>query len=469
MSISNRQTNGKLLILMAFSLGSLAHGQAPATPPATPTPDVSAPAPTQSAPAPTETAAPAQAAPAPSAPAPTADASPAAQTPSATAGSLPPVPPGAAPGSTPGHVTFYAPVPGKKGKTDYVGPKTLVELAPTPMLDEEGRQRQDPDGKPMFNPPVRQQRDKRGNPLFDDDGKPVMQTPDDMGYDDKGKKIHIKNVKPPKTISVSIQRGILTVDGMAGKAGLNYEIQDFKYIYLYAPWVGIAIVSHSPFPGAVEQKDAFDDKTLTVTVDTHKLQLYSDKRLLGKKPEPAYVTVDRNFKLPAQYPVVGYGETLKPPYAWPGSHENAALNGAVAPPPLPANLRPVTLLQPCPPGQMRMPGRTPLPGENLPPQPCVPIQKALPGVGAPKPVDTKPATPAPAPTATPASAPAATTAPDPAVPASAPAATPAPAPAAPAPPPDPVPATPPPVPAETASPATAPASAPAAPATPPNR
>ena len=48
----------------------------------------------------------------------------------------------------------------KKGKQEYTGPTTLVELPPTPMLDEEGNQRQDPDGKLMFNPPVKQQRDK---------------------------------------------------------------------------------------------------------------------------------------------------------------------------------------------------------------------------------------------------------------------------------------------------------------------
>jgi hypothetical protein len=345
------------LILLALSVSTVAHAQSAAVP-APGTPPQTAPAPTSSS---------------------------------------QPLPPGAAPGSTPGHVTFYAPVAGKKNKTEYVGPKTLVELAPTPMLDEEGRQRLDPEGKPMFNPPVRQQRDKRGNPLFDENGKPVMQTPQNMGYDEKGKKIRVKNVKPPKMISVSVQRGILTVDGMAGKAGLNYEIKDLKFIYIYAPWVGIAIVSHSPFPGSVEQKNAFDDKTLTVTVDTHKLQLYSDKRLLGKKPESAFVAVDRSFRLPAQFPVIGYGETLKPPYAWPGSRENAALKGPITPPPLPPSLRPVTLLQPCPPGQMRMPGKTPLPGENLPPQPCVPIQKALPGVGAPKGAESKPAPSATAP------------------------------------------------------------------------
>jgi hypothetical protein len=421
MSISSRQTNGTLAILFALVLSAAARGQVIWTKPGTPAP--ATPASTQPAPVPASTQpqpAPAStdtAAPAPSTPPQPAAAPQTAQNPSPAPTSVSqPLPPGAAPGSTPGHITFYAPIPGKKNKTEYVGPKTLVELAPTPLLDEEGRQRLDPEGKPMFNAPVRQQRDKRGNPLFDENGKPVMQTPGDMGYDEKGKKIHVKNVKPPKMISVSVERGILTVDGLPGKAGLNYEIKDLKYIYLYAPWVGIAIVSHSPFPGAVEQKNAFDDKTLTVTVDTHRLQLYSDKRLLGKKPESAFVAVDRSFKLPSQLPVIGYGETLKPPYAWPGSRENAALKGLVAPPPLPASLRPVTLLQPCPPGQMRMPGRTPLPGENLPPQPCVPIQKALPGVGAPKVTDTKPAPPttpadvAPAP-ATPAPSAAATSPP----------------------------------------------------------
>jgi hypothetical protein len=308
-------------------------------------------------------------------------------------------------------------VPGKKNKFDYVGPKNVVELAPTPMLDEEGRQRLDPDGKPMFNPPIRQQRDKHGNPLFDDSGKPVIQTPNEMGYDDKGKKIHEKKEKPPKMVSASIERGTLTIDGMTGKAGLNYDIKNLKYIYLYAPWIGVTIVSNSPFPGAKEQKAAFNDKTLTISVEDHTLQLYSDKRLLDKKPESAWVAVDRNFKLPAKFPVVGYGETLKPPYSWPGSHENAALHGPVAPPPLPENLRPVALLQPCPSGQMRMPGRTPLPGENLLPQPCVPIGTALPGTGAPKPIA---ATQAPAPQSAPApAAPAAPVPPPPAVDASA--------------------------------------------------
>ena len=261
---------------------------------------------------------------------------------------------------------------GKKGKVSYAGPETVVELASTPMLDEEGKQRLDPEGKPMFNPPVRQQRDKKGHPLFDDAGKPVMQTPTDLGYDEHGKKLKAKKEKAPKTVSVAIERGTLTVDGMIGKAGLNYDIADLRYIYFFAPWVGTVVVSNAAFPGAKEQAKAFEGKTLTVTVDEHTFQLYSDKVLLGKgKPEPGYVLVNREFQLPSKMPVMGYGATLRPPYAWPGAKEAKTVTAYA--PPVPEGLRPVALLPACPPGQMRPGAQGALPGEKWAAQPCVAI------------------------------------------------------------------------------------------------
>ena len=267
----------------------------------------------------------------------------------------------------------------KKG--EYTRPTMVVELPPTPMLDEEGKQRLDPDGKPMFNPPVRQQRDKKGHPLFDDKGKPVMQTAKDLGYDEHGKKIHEEKEKKVKETPLSISRGVLTVDGMAGKAALNYDIADLKYIYFYTPGIGIAVVSNAPFPGAKEQPAAFDDKTLTVTVDGHTLQLASDKRLLDKKPESAFVLVDRDFRLPSKFPVMGYGPIRKPPYAWPGAKANEKLAGPVEPPPLPPSLVPVQLLKPCPAGQMRAATKPALPGESGSVAPCVPMAKATPVAG----------------------------------------------------------------------------------------
>ncbi|WP_433984220.1 hypothetical protein RBB78_03710 [Tunturiibacter empetritectus] len=200
-----------------------------------------------------------------------------------------------------------------------------------------------------------------------------MQTKSELGYDENGKKLHAPKEKPPKTVSVSISRGTLTVDGMTGKAALNYEIKDLKYVYVYVPGVGTTIISNDPFPGAVEQKKAFDDKTLTVTVGDHVLQLASDNRLLGKTPESAYVLVDRSFSVPTKFPVVGYGPIRVAPYAWPGSKENAVLTGAIEAPPLPADLRPTPLLQPCPAGQMRTAGPPVLPGQNVAPRPCVSI------------------------------------------------------------------------------------------------
>jgi len=265
-------------------------------------------------------------------------------------------------------------VKGKKGTQEYTGPTTLVELPPTPMLDEEGKQRQAPDGKLMFNPPVRQQRDKKGHPLFDALGMPMMQTKDNLGYDENGKKLHALKEKPPKTVSVSISRGTLTVDGLTGKAALNYEIKDLKYIYFYVPGIGTTVVSNEPFPGAVEQKRAFDDKTLTLTVFDHVLQLSSENRLLGKAPESAFVLIDKSFTVPTKFPVVGYGPIRVAPYAWPGSKSNHDdLKGVVEAPPLPADLQPTLLLQPCPAGQMRMAAHPVLPGQTIAPNPCVPI------------------------------------------------------------------------------------------------
>lgn len=261
----------------------------------------------------------------------------------------------------------------------------MIVLPPTPMLDEEGRQRLDPDAKPMFNPPVRQQRDKKGHPLFDDKGKPVFQTKDELGYDEAGHKIHTVKEKPPKMTPVAISGGTFTVDGVIGKAALNYDIADLKYIYLYAPGIGITVISNLPFPGAKEQKEAFNDRTLTVTVGEHTLQVGSEKRLLqDKKPESAYVLVDRDTMLPSKFPVMGYGPIRKPPYAWPGSKLGPVRTGTIVPPPPPPNLRPTLALAPCPAGQMRQAGGgTELPGQAAPVPPCVPIAKVVPVVVKP--------------------------------------------------------------------------------------
>ena len=259
------------------------------------------------------------------------------------------------------------------GKQAYNGPIDVVELPPAPMLDEEGKQRLDPDGKPMFNPPVKQLRDKKGHPVFDPDGKPVFQTAGNLGYDEHGKKIKVKKEKPPKATPVSIVSGILTVDGWTGKARLNYDITDLKFMYIYAPAIGTTVISLRSFPGATEQRNAIADKTLRVTVEGHVIELSSDKRLMGKKSASAWVVVDRGFLLPAKFPVFGHGTTSRAPYAWPGS-KVAVDEAAAQPPPLPVDVQPALALAPCPTGMMRPASPPVLPGQTASEQPCVPIK-----------------------------------------------------------------------------------------------
>ena len=278
--------------------------------------------------------------------------------------------------------------PEKPKKAVYSGPTEVVVLPPTPMLDENGTQRLDPDGKPMFNPPLNQQRDKKGHPLFDEKGQPVYQTAKDPGYDEHGKKIHVAKEKAPKLVPVHIARGTFSVDGVVGKAALNYDIADLKYLYMYVPGMGVVVVSNVTFPGAKEQKNAFNGNTLTVMVMEHKLELASDNSFLGKKPESAFVRIDRDSVMPSKFPVVGYGTLRVAPYAWPGAKPNAVLAGTLPPPPLPKNLQPTLLVQPCPKGQTRAAAAKPQPGETaLPPGPCVgPGAKGATGsTGAPVP------------------------------------------------------------------------------------
>ena len=280
------------------------------------------------------------------------------------------------------------PAKGKKVKDVYTGPTAIVVLPATPMLDVEGKQRVDPDGNPIFNPPIKQIRDKKGNPVFDSAGKPVFQTATYLGYTEKGKKIPVKKVKPPKMTPVSISSGTLTVDGWTGKARLNYDIADLKFLYIYVPGIGTTIVSQNAFPGAKAQAGAFNDKTLRITLDGHPIELWSEKRLMGKKPQQAWVAVDRDFLLPTKFPVFGYGTTTKPPYEWPGSKQSVVASGVVQAPELPADLRPTLLLAPCPAGMMRRAGPTVLPGQKAPEQPCIPIQLPAASTTTPAPATT---------------------------------------------------------------------------------
>jgi hypothetical protein len=205
----------------------------------------------------------------------------------------------------------------------------------------------------------------------------------------KGKKVKAKKEKAPKLTPVSIVQGTLTVDGWTGKARMNYDIADLKYIYMWAPEVGTVVVSNVKFPLGKEEQGAFSGNTLTVDANGHTLQLFSQKKLLKeKKPVSAWVYVDTGYKFPSTFPAMGYGNTIQAPYAWPGAKEvQVAKGGVVAPPPLPKELRPTLAKASCVPAGSKATGT-----------PCAaaPAPAAATAAAAPAPAATATPTPAPA-------------------------------------------------------------------------
>ncbi len=173
-------------------------------------------------------------------------------------------------------------------------------------------------------------------PVFDKHGKLV--------------KAKVKKEKPPKLVPVDIVHGELTVDGLIAKAGLNFQIVDLKYMYIWVPGLGTAVISNQPFAGAKIQPDAIDGSTLTVKVDGHQLQLTCDGDMLNReagkkmfqgkkkeKPTSLYVALDTNYQLASNYPQFGYGDENKAPYNWPGTLIDLRANTKA--PALPENLR----------------------------------------------------------------------------------------------------------------------------------
>jgi hypothetical protein len=176
-------------------------------------------------------------------------------------------------------------------------------------------------------PPIK--RDEKGDII-----KPV--------YD---KHCHLKKTKekPPKLVPVNIVHGELTVDGLIAKAGLNFQILDFHYLYIWVPGLGTTVVSNHFFPGSTLEENALDGNVITIKIDTHQIQVASEQPLLpGKnrkqiKPLNLFVGLDTAYTKETVYPELGYGDVAKAPYSWPGvladSHPN------VKAPPLPDNLK----------------------------------------------------------------------------------------------------------------------------------
>lgn len=251
----------------------------------------------------------------------------------------------------------------------------------------------DQDAVPQYNDDGTPKLDAAGNPIM----APPPPPPCTPAKHHKCPKQTKKKEKPPKVTPAHISRGIFTVDGVIGKAALNYDIPDLKYIYFYAPGIGVVVISDNKFAGSVEEKGAFNGHSLKVKVaGDHVMELYSDDILLGKKTqagkesgtnahaETAYVVYDPNFTLPTRFPIVGYGDKPDPPYNWPGSRLNVTTKG-IDPdaPPVPTVLTPKLAANPCPAGMVLI-NPPPPPPKDGSPAPPVPKGTPLPKCVLPK-------------------------------------------------------------------------------------
>jgi hypothetical protein len=151
------------------------------------------------------------------------------------------------------------------------------------------------------------------------------------------------SMPPVHEFSTSIRNGILSVDGMVGKAGMNYDVHQ-GFLYFTIPGVGTAIVAQTRFMNAAPQKDAFHGNELSINVNGHMVELTNSGPLVtGSKTAEAWVAIDPLYGANIRFPEMGFGNTQQRPYVWPGSKTVQARvdpHALVVPPPLPKSVLP---------------------------------------------------------------------------------------------------------------------------------
>jgi len=149
---------------------------------------------------------------------------------------------------------------------------------------------------------------------------------------------------PSKLITSDIRNGILTVDGMVAKVKLNYDLRGEGYLYFLLPGKGTVVVSRSKMPGLTEQKNAFHDKSLTVTAGGHTIELSSANSILADSHgrNSAWVRLDTSYSGGSRFPMVGFGTFTSAPYAWPGAKKitSETASADAGAPPVPKTLLP---------------------------------------------------------------------------------------------------------------------------------
>ena len=144
-----------------------------------------------------------------------------------------------------------------------------------------------------------------------------------------------------------VRDGVYTVDGMVAKVHLNYDVNGVRFLTMFVPGLGTAVVSPAPVNDAVLSGATLKDGELSFEVGEHTFKLTGIALASNRGGVPAhlYVRLDRGAWQLGRQPMVGFGDVGAMPYQWPG-----ALPSAPAPhteeteviPPVPARLLPST-------------------------------------------------------------------------------------------------------------------------------
>ena len=145
-----------------------------------------------------------------------------------------------------------------------------------------------------------------------------------------------------KLIYARVRDGVYTVDGMVAKIRLNYDVHGFRYMYLFVPGVGTAVVSVTPNADALTTPATLQGDALTFSADGHRfsltgVSLASDR---GQAPAHLYVRLDRSAWRLSRTAMVGFGDRAELPYQWPGALPTEQAEESQSVPPVPASLLP---------------------------------------------------------------------------------------------------------------------------------
>lgn len=151
-----------------------------------------------------------------------------------------------------------------------------------------------------------------------------------------------------KLLYGKVRDGVYTVDGMVAKVQLNYDVNGVRFLYMFVPGIGTAVISATADPEAVVTEARLEGNDLSFSAGDHHYML-SGIALANEKgapPQHLYVKLDRTAWKLSRRPMVGFGDAGQVPYQWPGAL--AAAPASAQPeesqviPPVPVSLLPST-------------------------------------------------------------------------------------------------------------------------------